>query len=58
MGRWGDGEMRVNEKKSGGTSKQTRRRGDAETRRIEIPAKISLTREMRINYSSRLTFIQ
>ncbi|NEO98951.1 MAG: hypothetical protein F6K58_09790 [Symploca sp. SIO2E9] len=34
----------VDEKKSGGTSKQKRRRGDAETRRIKIPTKISLTR--------------
>ncbi|NEP02461.1 MAG: hypothetical protein F6K58_28205, partial [Symploca sp. SIO2E9] len=34
----------VNQKKSGGTSKQTRRRGDAETRRIEIPTEISLAR--------------
>ncbi|NEP00129.1 MAG: CHAT domain-containing protein [Symploca sp. SIO2E9] len=34
----------VSEKKGGGTSKQTPRRGDAETRRIKIPTKISLTR--------------
>ena len=33
----------VNEKRGGETSKQTRRRGDAETRRMEIPPKISLT---------------
>ncbi|NET57463.1 MAG: NAD-dependent DNA ligase LigA [Symploca sp. SIO2E6] len=34
---------RVNEKRVGETSKQTRRRGDAETWRREIPPKISLT---------------
>ncbi|NET61185.1 MAG: hypothetical protein F6K47_35180, partial [Symploca sp. SIO2E6] len=34
---------RVSEKMGGETSKQTRRRGDAETRRIEIPPHISLT---------------
>ncbi|NEO98854.1 MAG: tetratricopeptide repeat protein [Symploca sp. SIO2E9] len=39
-----EGGKGVSEKKSGGRSKQTRRRGDAETRRIEIPTKISLTR--------------
>ncbi|NEO99607.1 MAG: hypothetical protein F6K58_13195 [Symploca sp. SIO2E9] len=44
--RWGDGERGrgVSEKKSGARSKQTRRHGDAETRRIQIPTKISLTR--------------
>ncbi|NEP00578.1 MAG: hypothetical protein F6K58_18285 [Symploca sp. SIO2E9] len=35
--------QRVSEKKIGGTNKQRRRRGDAETGRIEIPTKISLT---------------
>jgi len=34
---------RVSEKKGGEISKQTRRHGDAETRRMEIPPKISLT---------------
>ena len=34
---------RVSEKKGGGNDKQTRGRGDAETRRIEIPPKISFT---------------
>ncbi|NEP00114.1 MAG: hypothetical protein F6K58_15825 [Symploca sp. SIO2E9] len=37
----------MSENKSGGTSKQmlqTPRRGDAQTRRIKIPTKISLTR--------------
>ncbi|NES18101.1 MAG: hypothetical protein F6K41_04040 [Symploca sp. SIO3E6] len=33
----------VNEKRVGEMSQQTRRRGDAETRRIEVPPKISLT---------------
>ncbi|NET57955.1 MAG: amino acid adenylation domain-containing protein, partial [Symploca sp. SIO2E6] len=33
----------VSENRGGGTNKQTRRRGDAETRRIEIPTKISFT---------------
>ncbi|NEO97164.1 MAG: hypothetical protein F6K58_00280 [Symploca sp. SIO2E9] len=33
----------MSEKTCGEISKQTRRRGDAETRRIEIPTKISLT---------------
>ncbi len=47
MGRWGDGEMGVSEKACGEKSKQTRRRGDAETPRIEIPPHISFTREMR-----------
>jgi len=40
--RWGVG---VSEKKGGGNDKQTRRRGDAETRRIEIPPHISFTPE-------------
>ncbi|NEP02215.1 MAG: hypothetical protein F6K58_26875 [Symploca sp. SIO2E9] len=35
----------MSEKKSGGRSKQTPRRPDAQTRRIKIPTKISLTRE-------------
>ncbi|NEO99162.1 MAG: hypothetical protein F6K58_10850 [Symploca sp. SIO2E9] len=34
----------MSEKKSGEISKQTRRRGDAETRRIQVPRKISFTR--------------
>ncbi|NEP01559.1 MAG: hypothetical protein F6K58_23460 [Symploca sp. SIO2E9] len=34
----------MNEKNSGGTSKQTPRRGDAETRRNQMPPKISFTR--------------
>ncbi|NEO98374.1 MAG: hypothetical protein F6K58_06795 [Symploca sp. SIO2E9] len=33
----------MSEKKSGEISKQTRRRGDAETRRIQVPRKISFT---------------
>ncbi|NER51924.1 MAG: hypothetical protein F6J92_35845 [Symploca sp. SIO1A3] len=41
----GDGEKRVSEKKRGETSQQTRRRGDAETRRMKIPLHISFTRE-------------
>ncbi|NEP02022.1 MAG: hypothetical protein F6K58_25865 [Symploca sp. SIO2E9] len=39
--------VRVSEKKSGGTSKQTPRRPDAQTRRIEITTKISLTLRVR-----------
>ena len=35
----------MNEKRGGETSKQTGRRGDGETGRMEIPPKISLTRE-------------
>ena|GEM_PF-881409 len=34
---------RVSEKRGGETSKKTRRHGDAETRRMEMPSKISLT---------------
>ncbi|NEP12091.1 MAG: hypothetical protein F6K14_18150 [Symploca sp. SIO2C1] len=33
----------MNEKKGGKTSQQTRRRGDAETRRMKMPPKILLT---------------
>ncbi|NEO97904.1 MAG: hypothetical protein F6K58_04185 [Symploca sp. SIO2E9] len=35
----------MSEKRRGEIIKQTRRRGDTETRRIQIPRKISFTRE-------------
>ncbi|NER23421.1 MAG: selenide, water dikinase SelD [Symploca sp. SIO1C2] len=49
-------QIRVSEKRSGETSQQTRRRGDAETRRMEmeILRKISFTREITAKASNSL----
>ncbi|NEP00286.1 MAG: TolC family protein [Symploca sp. SIO2E9] len=43
-------QQRVSEKKGGGTSKQTPRCPDAQTRRIKIPTKISLTPQQPNHY--------
>ncbi|NEP01412.1 MAG: TIGR00303 family protein [Symploca sp. SIO2E9] len=48
--------IRVNEKKSGGTIKQTPRRPDAQTRRNQMPPKISFTRAITAKYQENFAF--
>ncbi len=45
----------VSETKGGETSKETRRRGDAETRRMEIPTEISLTPQTPLSTTNQNT---
>ncbi|NER97832.1 MAG: tetratricopeptide repeat protein [Symploca sp. SIO1B1] len=53
-----EGNNRVSEKRSGETPQQTRRRGDTETGRMEIPPKISFTRNNnKITFGDRSTNI-